>query len=139
MLTADITLDGLSEVSARPAALAGLSDSVQVLLLARAEEGKDRLARATNVATGAAQAGWEVEVLDATTVAIVNRVANRGYSYPAGLVTGTGGRAQPTTGFSGTHRADWPGMTPSRTLHPAWEAEVLTGFTLPATLLGGLP
>ena len=140
MLHADVALDGYPQVLAQLARAADLGSAVHALLVARAEEGKERLARATPVRTGTAQRGWAVLPIDADSLAIVNPVLSAdGYSYPTGLITGTGGRAQPTFGYLGTHNPTWHGMAPSTTLHRAWEVEVVTGFTLPATLLGGLP
>lgn len=136
MLTASVDLQGLPGLNATIASLYTMPSMLMAMVQERAREGAERLAAATNVDTGAAQAGWHWFTIDATSAAIVNRATNRGYSYPTGLITGTGARAVPTAGFTGGHRASWPGMSPSITLRPAWEREITIGFTLPASLVG---
>jgi hypothetical protein len=139
MLTAELDVSGFAEIEATLAGLENLPASLTAVLLARAREGVVRLAAATPVRTRAAQQGWQALPVDATTAMIVNRVTNRGYSYPTGLITGTGSRAVPTLGFVGSHRQDWPGQFPSATLRPAWMMESTIGFSLPVSLLGGAP
>jgi hypothetical protein len=108
-----------------------------MVVLEEARLRQEDLAVHTPVRTGMAQLGWEVEVVSGSGfdvgAMVTNRVTNRGYSYPTGLTTGTGMRAVPTTGWRGSHRADWPGMHPS-TLHDAWESAVAAGFHLPSLL-----
>ena len=136
MLFADATLTGVAEMEARIAGLHSLPGILHTLLLARAHDGQQRLARATPRRSGAAAGGWQVLPINGEQVVIVNRVVSKnGYSYPTGLITGTGGRAVATSGYIGGHNAAWHGMLPSQSLHAAWEREVRTGFSLPASLL----
>lgn len=107
------------------------------LLKARADLIQATLARDTPVDTGAAAAGWHQEQVDPFTIAVVNEVTSpRGFNYPSALVTGTGQRGVPTTGFTGAFASRWPGMAPAAQLHADWELYTTMPF-ISGTFLPG--
>lgn len=137
-MDAHIDYSGLIRTRQRLTTLeVAMATRTQALLHVRATLIETTFAKDTPVDTGAAAAGWHQEQIDPFTIAVVNEVTSpRGFNYPSALVTGTGQRGVPTTGFTGVF-ALRAGMAPAAQLHADWEwathTPFITGVFLPGS------
>lgn len=98
-----------------------MATHTHAILKARADEVTNTFARHTPVDTGTAAAGWHQEPHGNDEIDVVNEVTSpEGFNYPSALVTGTGQRGVPTSGFTGAF-ASRAGMAPGAALHADWE------------------
>lgn len=97
----------------------------------RGAEVAARFATATPIDKGLARSSWRVVYWDAWSVAVINTATNKGFPYPAALITGTGRRGVSTPGYAGQFNTSWAGMVPNSALRSAWIDEAHKPFAVP--------
>jgi hypothetical protein len=107
----------------------GVRASAQLgdLLDTRAEHAEASLRDATPIRTGATASSWDTEAPEPLIRIVSNAYTTpRNFLVASALITGTGDRGVPTTGYAGAFRRGWPGMAPRQPLHDVWEQETHT-------------
>ncbi len=124
----NVSIEGLDRLRTYLAGLGGVLDTrLGEMLDQRADSAVIDLAAATPVDTGAARLGWNKDAPDALTRIVSNPVQrltgrNAPMSYPSVLITGSGTKGVPTTGYSFGYDLSWPhAMSPNQGLHDVWE------------------
>jgi hypothetical protein len=100
---------------------------LETLLDERAAQAEESLRDATPIRTGATASSWDTEAPEPL-VRIVSNASTtpKNFLVASALITGTGSRGVPTTGYSGAFTLGWPGMAPRQPLHDVWETETHT-------------